>query len=33
METHFYAQVSHGQFHIGAIKGHLFTIQADMELT
>lgn len=33
METYFYAQVSHGQFHIGTIEGHLFTIQADMEPT
>lgn len=32
-ETHFYAQVSHGQFHIGAMGGHLFTIQAVMEPT
>lgn len=30
---HFYAQVSPGQFRIGAIGGHLFTIRADMEPT
>lgn len=33
METYFCAQVSHGQFHIGAIEGHLFTFQEDMEPT
>lgn len=33
MEAYFCAQVSHGQFHIGTIEGHLFTFQEDMEPT